>query len=233
LWRSWGNLLHSIRTGEGAALFTFSVDAWTYRAEPSDERVVFDAAMTDLSLAEAEAILKACDFGRFGCVVDIGGGEGHLLKAILLACPSVRGILFDQQQVVESAEQVLAAPGLLDRCQAVGGDFFQVIPGGGDAYVMKSVLHDWDDGAAATILRNCRNAMPPAATLLVIERVVGPPMRTRTASSSTLNMLVQYGALERTRQEFEALFKRGGFDLINIVPTSSALRVLIAGQTAE
>lgn len=167
LWRSWGNLLHSIRTGEGAALFTFRVDAWTYRAEHSDERAVFDAAMTGLSLTEAGAILKACDFGRFGCIVDIGGGEGHLLKAILLACRRARGVLFDQPQVTGSAEQVFAAAGLLDRCQAVSGDFFQVIPGGGDAYVMKSVLHAWDDGAAAMILANCRNAMPPAAMLLV------------------------------------------------------------------
>lgn len=173
MWRSWGNLLHSLRTGEAAAHFTCGVDAWTYRSHHPEERAVFDAAMTALSLAEARAVIEACDFDRFNCIVDVGGGEGHLLKAILLACPGARGILFDLPQVAASAERVFASSGLAQRCKAVGGDFFQAVPGAGDAYVMKSILHDWDQDEATKILRSCRRAMPVTATLLAIERVVG------------------------------------------------------------
>lgn len=228
MWRSWGNLLHSVRTGEGAARFTFGVDPWSYRAAHAEERVVFDAAMTALSLAEAKAVIEACDFGAFDCIVDIGGGEGHLLKEILIACPAVRGILFDQPAVAEAASRVLAAAGLAQRCQAMGGDFFGALPSGADAYLMKSVLHDWEDDQAAAILRNCRKAMAPAATLLVIERIVGPPNTDPGGKLFDLNMLVQYGALERTREEFEALLGRGGFSVLEVAPTGSALSVLVA-----
>ena len=110
-----------------------------------EERAVFDAAMTALSRAEARAVIDAYDFSRCGCIVDVGGGEGHLLKAILLACPAAHGILFDRPQVAVSAGAGVRPAGLAQRCQAVGGDFFRAVPGGGDAYVMKSVLHDWDD----------------------------------------------------------------------------------------
>jgi O-methyltransferase/methyltransferase family protein len=228
MWRSWGNLLHSLRTGEGAARFACGVDAWTYRSQHPEERAVFDAAMTALSRAEGRAVIDAYDFGRFGCIVDVGGGEGHLLKAILLARPSTRGILFDQPQVAVSAEQVLASAGLAQRCQVVGGDFFRSVPGGGDAYVMKSVLHDWDDGAATEILRACRRAMPATATLLALERIVGPPNEDPGGKFFDLNMLVQYGALERTGEEFQALLRSGGFELVEIVPTRSALSVIVA-----
>lgn len=175
MWRSWGDLLHSVRTGQGAIQFTFGVDSWTYRDQHPEERAVFDAAMTALSRTEAQAVMGAFDFGRFACIVDVGGGEGHLLTAILLACPTARGILFDQPHVTASAIRALASAGLTQRCQVVGGDFFRSIPEGGDAYLMKSVLHDWDDGAAIEILRNCHRAMAEAATLVAIERVVGLP----------------------------------------------------------
>lgn len=227
-WGPWGNLLHSIRSGEGAVRFTCGVDAWTYRGWHPEEWAVFDAAMTALSRAEAGAVIEAYDFGRFGCVVDVGGGQGHLLRAILLACPAARGVLLDQPQVVASAEQVLASAGLAQRCRVVGGDFFQSVPGDGDAYVMKSILHDWDDGAAIDILRTCRRAMPASATLLAIERVVGPPNEDPNGKFFDLNMLVQYGALERTRQGFEDILRGGGFDLVEVVPTRSPLSVLVA-----
>jgi hypothetical protein len=220
--------LHGVRTGEGAARFTCGVDAWTYRDQHPGERAVFDAAMTALSRAEARAVIEAYDFGRFGCIVDVGGGEGHLLKAILLACPGARGILFDQPQVAASAEQVLASAGLAQRCRAVGGDFFQSVPDGGDAYVMKSVLHDWDEGAATELLRICRGAMPAEATLLAIERVIGPPNEDPNGKFFDLNMLVQYGALERTGQEFRALLRSSGFELVELIPTRSALSIIVA-----
>lgn len=188
---------------------------------------MFDAAMTALSRAEARAVTEAYDFGHFGCIVDVGGGEGHLLKAILLACPDARGILFDQPQVAVTAEGVFASAGLAQRCQVVAGDFFQAVPGAGDAYIMKSVLHDWGEGEATEILRSCRRAMPATATLLAIERVVGPPNQDPSGKFFDLNMLVQYGALERTAQEFQVLLNSSGFDLVEVIPTHSPLSIIV------
>ncbi len=123
-WRSWANLLHCIKSGESASKFTLGMDAWTYRMQNPEEQAVFNSAMTGNSRSEAQAVLEAYDFSQFGCVVDVGGGQGLLLKEILLACPVTRGVLFDQSQVVASADQVLASAGLAQRCQIVAGSFF-------------------------------------------------------------------------------------------------------------
>jgi len=227
-WRPWGNLLHSIKSGESAVRFTFGTDAWTYRMQHPEEQEVFDSAMSGNSRSEAQAVLEAYDFSQFGCVADVGGGQGLLLKAILLACPATRGILFDQPQVIASADQMLASAGLAQRCQIVAGSFFESVPENGDVYVMKVILHDWDDRTSIDILRTCRRAMLPMATLVVIERVVGPPNEIPEGKFSDLNMMVQYGALERTRQEFHDLLKRGGFEITEVVPTRSPLSIIVA-----
>jgi O-methyltransferase domain/Dimerisation domain len=226
-WRSWGNLLHSIQTGESASRFTHGMDAWTYRMQNPEEQAVFNSAMTGNSHSDAQAVLEAYNFSRFDCVVDVGGGQGLLLKEILLACPATRGILFDQPQVIASADQVLASAGLAQRCKIVAGSFFESVPEDGDVYVMKAILHDWDDRASVDILRTCRRAMSPAAALFVIERVVGPPNENPEGKFSDLNMMVQYGALERTRQEFQELLKSGGFAMTEIVPTRSPLSIIV------
>jgi hypothetical protein len=167
-WQAWGNLLQSVKSGESATRFTHGVDAWTYRLQHPEERAVFDAAMTANSRAEAQAALAAYDFSRFGCIIDVGGGQGLLLREILLACPTTRGILFDQPQVITSSDQMLASAGLAHRCQTVAGSFFESVPDGGDAYVMKAILHDWDDDKSIDILRTCRRAMPDTATLFIM-----------------------------------------------------------------
>ncbi|WP_206035554.1 methyltransferase [Roseomonas sp. HF4] len=231
-WRSWGNLLHCIRTGESAAKFTCGVDAWTYRAQNPEERAIFDSAMTGNSRAEAEAVLAAFDFGRFGSVVDVGGGQGHLLRAILLAAPALRGVLFDQAQVVATAAPAFAADGLADRVEVVAGSFFDAVPAQRDAYVMKAILHDWDGREAIEILRTCRRAMAASATLIVIERVVGPPNEDAERKFSDLNMMVQYAALERTGPEFRDLLAQGGFALREIIPTRSPLSLVVAHPAA-
>jgi hypothetical protein len=227
-WGSWGNLLHSIKSGESALGFAYGTDAWTYRMQHPDERAVFDSAMTGNSRTEARAVLEAYDFGRFGCVVDIGGGQGRLLKAILLACSGSCGILFDQPQVVASADQTLTSPELGGRCRLVAGSFFESVPAGGDVYVMKAILHDWDDRTSADILRNCRRAMSATATLVVVERVIGPPNEGPEAKFSDLNMMVQYAAMERTRQDFDDLLKNGGFKMTEIIPTRSPQSIIVA-----
>jgi hypothetical protein len=231
-WRSWGNLLHSIKSGESATRFTHGMDAWTYRMQNPEERAVFDSAMTGNSRSDAQAVLEAYDFSKFGCVVDVGGGQGLLLKEILLACPAIRGVLFDQPQVVASADQVLASAGLAPRCQIVAGSFLESVPEHGDVYVMKAILHDWDDRAAIDILRTCRRAMSLTATLVVIEQVIGPPNEIAEGKFSDLNMMIQYGALERTGQEFHDLLKSAGFVMTEIIPTRSPLSIVV-GQPAS
>ena len=225
-WGSWGNLLHSIKSGESAVRFTHGTDAWTYRKEHPEEQAIFDSAMTGNSRSEAEAVLEAYDFSRFGCVVDVGGGQGLLLKTILLACPATRGILFDQPQVTASADQTLAE--LAERCQIVAGSFFDAVPENGDVYLMKVILHDWEDARSTEILRTCRRAMSRRATLIVIERVVGLPNEMPESKFSDLNMMVQYAAMERTRQEFDKLLKNSGFKMAEIIPTRSPLSIIVA-----
>ena len=231
-WGSWGNLLHSIKSGESALGFTYGTNAWTYRMQHPDEQAVFDSAMTGNSRTEAQAVLEAYDFTRFSCVVDIGGGQGRLLKTILRACPDSRGILFDQPQVVASADPALTSPDLSQRCQLVAGSFFEAVPTGGDVYVMKVILHDWDDRTSIDILRTCRRAMSAAATLVVVERVIGPPNEMPEGKFSDLNMMVQYAAMERTRQEFDNLLKNGGFNMTEIIQTRSPQSIIVARPTS-
>jgi hypothetical protein len=227
-WGSWGNLLHSIKSGESALGFTYGTDASTYRMQHPDEQAVFDSAMTGNSRTEAQAVLEAYDFSQFGCIVDVGGGQGLLLKTILLACPGSRGILFDQPQVIASANEALTSPELAYRCQLVSGNFLESVPAGGDVYIMKVILHDWNDQTSIEILRTCRRAMSDMATLVVVERVIGPPNEMPEGKFSDLNMMVQYAAMERTRQEFEKLLKNGGFIMAEVIPTRSPLSVIVA-----
>jgi len=229
-WGSWGNFLQSIKSGESAVGFTYGTDAWTYRRDHPEEQAIFDSAMTGNSRSEAQAVLDAYDFSRFGCVVDVGGGQGVLLKTILLACPATCGILFDQPQVTASADQTLAE--LAERCQIVAGSFFDAVPQNGDVYIMKVILHDWEDARSTEILRTCRRAMSPTATLILIERVVGLPNEMPESKFSDLNMMVQYGAMERTHQEFDELLKSGGFEITEVRPTRSPLSIIVAKAIA-
>jgi O-methyltransferase domain/Dimerisation domain len=224
-WKSWGNLLHCIKSGESASEYTHGKDAWSYRKQHPEEQAIFNDAMTANSRSESQAALEAYDFSRFSCVVDVGGGQGLLLKEILLACPSARGVLFDQPHVIASAQPVPTE--LAQRCQLVAGSFFEAVPRNGDAYLMKAILHDWDDGKSIEILRTCRRAMSPKAALIVIERVVGAPNESSDSKFSDLNMMVQYAALERTRQEFHDLLKGGEFELAEVVPTRSPMSIII------
>jgi hypothetical protein len=231
-WRVWGNLLHSIRSGEAAYPITHGTDSWSYRNQNPEEQASFDSAMTGNSLSQARAVIEGYGFKKFGRIIDIGGGQGLLLREILLACPSSSGVLFDQPQVVASAGDILAAAGLDQRVEVVAGSFFAAMPSGGDAYVMKAILHDWDDHKAAEILRMCRRAMAPTAVLIVIERVIGPPNAVPEGKFSDLNMLVTHGALERTQEEFSELFRRADFELTEVVPTRSPLSVILGKPTS-
>jgi O-methyltransferase domain/Dimerisation domain len=228
---AWSDLEHSIRTGENAFRHVHGTDVWSYRAERPEESEIFDRAMESLTVSSNGALLDAFDFGRFATVVDVGGGNGALLSALLGAYPAMRGIVFDQPHVVVNARSTLEAAGVADRCAVVGGSFFEEVPQGGDAYALKSVLLDWEDGEAAAILRVCRNAMTPGARLLVIERIVGAPNEDPRTKFSDLNMLVAPGGRERTIEECRALLESAGFRLAEATPTASGFFVLEAGPT--
>src|ERR687886_1390198 len=171
-WRSWGHLLHSVRTGEPAFRKVHGTGPFEYWAGHPEEAAVFDAAMTSHSSGVVDAVVRSYDFSGIRVLLDVGGGEGVLLAAILAANPSLRGILFDQPHVVGTAGALLEWAGVADRCEVVGGSFFEAVPVGADAYLLKSVIHDWDDAAAIEILRACRAAMAVRGKLLVVERVV-------------------------------------------------------------
>jgi len=225
-WRSWGNLEHSIRTGENAFRALHGTDVWDWRSREPEESEIFDGAMKAMTGAANEAILDAYDFGRFATIVDVGGGNGGLLAAVLARHPAVRGVLFDQPHVVDKAGVVLAP--VAERAEVVAGDFFGSVPDGADAYLLKMIVHDWEDEEAAAILARCREAMAPDARVLVIDRILGPPNEGAEGKFSDLNMLVMPGGRERTEAEFASLFEGAGLRLLRTVPTAAGPAVLEA-----
>jgi hypothetical protein len=225
-WRAWGDLLHSVRTGANAYRHVHGVGLWEYISEHPEEGAIFDRAMTGNSRGIAEAIVGAYDFSAFRRVVDVGGGQGALLAAVLEAHRALRGVLLDRPDVVAWARPVLEAAGVADRCEVVGGSFFEAVPAGGDAYVLKYILHDWDDAASLTILAACRRACGPGARLLVLERIVAPPNEGPDTKVSDLHMLVSPGGQERTREEFAVLLSGAGFRLERVVEVDGRISVI-------
>jgi hypothetical protein len=219
-WAAWAELLHSVRTGENAFQHVHGQNIWSYRADRPDESALFDAAMKALTGASNAALIDAFDFSRFGTLVDVGGGNGALLASVLASNPALQGVLFDQAHVVAGADQVLEAAGVADRCRIESGSFFESVPEGGDAYLLKSIVHDWEDEESSAILRVVRAAMPEGATLLVVERDLGAPNEDAPTKFSDLNMLVGPGGRERTQDEYASLFESTGFRLVGATPTA-------------
>jgi O-methyltransferase/methyltransferase family protein len=227
VWRAWDGLLDAVRTGENAFERLHGVDAWTYRTRDPAEGAIFDRAMSDLTRRTFRATAAAFDFSRFGTVVDVGGGNGALLVGLLREHPGMRGVLLDLPASAAAAERAIAAAGLEDRCDAIAGSFFDSVPEGGDAYVLRAILHDWGDEEAAAILRSVRRAARDGATLVVIERDLGPPNAVPDAKLSDLNMFVVPGGRERTVDEYGALFAASGFRLVESRPAGFAMHVIV------
>ncbi len=218
-YRAWGELLHSVTTGQTAFGRAHGVGFFDYLGQHPDLAGLFDEQMAGGFERRNAAIVAAYDFSALRTIVDVGGGHGGLIAAILAAYPSLRGILVDLPHVVAGAAPVLAAAGVADRCRVVAGDFFQAVPAGGDAYLLAGVLHDWDDAAAAVILRNCRAALAGDGRVLVAEQVAPPDNAPFPAALLDIAMLVHTGGRERTAAEFEALFSTAGLRLANIIRT--------------
>jgi SAM-dependent methyltransferase len=232
LWPSAGDLFHSIRTGETARQRVGQPSRFKFLEGDKDAAAIFDRAMAEISRLVAGEVLSYCSFDGMQRVVDVGGGSGGLLAAVLKAHPKLHGVLFDLPHVIQGAVADLTNMLPAERCEYVAGNFFDSIPMGGDAYLLKAVLHDWDDEQSAAILRNCRRAIPSNGRLLLIERAVperfeGNPIHHAIARMD-LHMLVEFGGRERTEAEFRSLLERTGFKLSSAVATSTEFSILEA-----
>jgi len=216
---AWGNLMHSVRTGEIAFDNFFGVDIWKYFANNPEDAAVFNDSMSGVTAVANEEILSLYDFSGFNKLVDVGGGHGGLITSVLKKNPNLKGVLFDAPEVIEGAQTKIEAAGLADRLETASGNFFEAVPAGGDAYIMKWIIHDWDDQKSNTILRNIRNQIPANGRLILIDSVVPETNEPHFSKFIDLNMLVMTGGKERTEKEFQELLAAAGFRLLRIIPT--------------
>jgi len=223
---AWGEIVYSIRTGKTAFEKYYGQPIFDYLAERPDKAAVFDAAMTGIHGRETAAVLAAYDFSSTKILADIGGGNASKIAAILQAYPAMQGVLFDLPHVVERARSRIEKAGLATRCQLVGGNFFESVPTGADTYLMRHIIHDWDDEQAGKILRNCHAAMPVDAKLLLVESVIPPGNAPFGGKLLDLTMLLIPGGQERSAGEYRELYERCGFELVRIVPTRLEVSVI-------
>jgi hypothetical protein len=227
-YQAWEHLVHSVTTGEVAFEHRFGIPVFEFYARNEENGALFNQSLAAITEATEHAILETYDFSRFGTIVDVGGGYGRLLGSVLLASPGSRGVLYEQPHVADGARQHLKAQGLADRCQVVAGDFFQEVPQGGDAYLLKWIIHDWNDARALWILRNCRQAIRKDGRLLIFESIVAPAGTTSLAKWMDLNMMVMVGGRERTEQEYRELLGAAGFELLEVRATASLMHIIEA-----
>ena len=232
VWRSWGRLAESVRTGQPAPMLLEGKDAFAWMADHPTEFAIFDHSMRELTRRAAPAIAAAYDFSGARAVVDVGGGHGALLAAVLVANPHLRGTVFDLAHCAEGAAELAGAADVGDRCGFATGSFFESVPAGADVYLMKSVIHDWNDERSQVILRACRAALRPGARLVLVEVVV--PERPGTSpldqmiAGTDLNMLVMTGGCERTEAQYRALCEAAGLRVTRILPTATAFSLIEA-----
>ncbi len=236
LWltRSWEGLPYSIRTGESAFQLNGYRNLWDFfqHQDTSGQwRRSFNAGMTGLSSQVNRAIVQAYNFSAFGTLADIGGGQGTLLAMILAEHPALHGILFDHQEAIVGAKETLSAE-ILARCKLVPGDFLREVPQGADAYLLKQVLHNWNDEQAILILQNCRQAMKDKGRILIVDRLLQPGNADPLGQFMDLQMLLHFQGAERTERQLAALFEAAGFNLLQVYPTRAPIPLCIAEGVA-
>ncbi|NEW42332.1 hydroxyneurosporene methyltransferase [Nocardia cyriacigeorgica] len=225
---NWTQLVDVVRSGDAVGGTVDGIPLFDYLRTDRELGALFDRAMTSIDDLGRLPLLSAYDFGRYRTLVDVGGGRGALLTEILRRAPQSRGILFDLPEVVADARPRLTELGVADRCAVVAGSFFDAVPEGGDAYLLKHVIHDWPVDQATRILRNVRAAMSPQARLLLIELVLPDDARPHPSKYIDLEMLVNTGGRERNAAEYRALLAECGFTLASVTPTLSPENVLEA-----
>jgi hypothetical protein len=227
-YQAWGDLLHSIQTGSPAFNNVFGTGLFEYLQRDAEAADTFNRGMTDVSSMLVYAVLMAYDFSQISSIVDIGGGQGKLLRCIVQFNPEIKGIVFDLEPAIEMAKQHLGSNACGGRCSAIAGDFFDSVPEGADAYILSGVIHDWDDDHGIRILKNCRRAMTRNGRLLLVEMVVPDADAKCFSKLLDLNMLVMTGGRERTKSEFRTLLAAAGYRLTKIVPTMAPQSVIEA-----
>jgi hypothetical protein len=222
-WQAWGRLLETVRTGVTSFELVHGMTLFDYYDQHPDAAALESQAMSSVTAVSGPGTASAYDFSALGTVVDVGGSEGQLLAAILERYPLLRGILFDRPAAVSAAGGLLASAGVADRCSIVAGSFFESIPSGGDAYILRHILHDWSDERCLAILHVCREALAPKARLLIIERTMVESAQIATSVlHADLEMLVMCGGQERTQAQYARLLGDAGFRLTNAVATGEA-----------
>jgi O-methyltransferase/methyltransferase family protein len=227
-WRAWGDLYETVKTGKPAFERVFGQPFFEYLAQNPEEGAIFNAAMTGFSKIDVPAILEAYDFSGLARIVDVAGGHGALLRTILERYPDSRGVLCDRPSVIAGATE-LKRSDVATRCELVAADFFKSVPAGGDAYILKWILHNWNDDEAVHILKNCRRGIAAGGKVLALEQVVKPSNQPDPAKWMDLNMLTLLTGRERTEAEFGELYARAGFKLTRVVP---AMRLSIVEGVA-
>ncbi len=227
-WEHWGQLLYSVQTGKTSAEMLRGMPIFEYLETDRDLAAVFNNAMTAVSAMAIETLLPAYDFSRFRTIVDVGGGHGALLAAVLQQATKASGVLFDLPSVVAGAGPVLDAAGVADRITVTGGSFFDAVPEGGDAYLLKTIIHDWDEDSALVILRNIRKAIDPAGTVALIEMVLPDGTPHHPGMLLDLEMLVAAGGQERTSSEYADLLAHAGFRQTRVVSTAGPVSLVEA-----
>jgi hypothetical protein len=223
-WRPWGHLLHTVRTGETAFDHVHGASLFDYLARHPEEANLFNSGMTGDSPAHARLVAASYDFSGMSQVVDVAGGRGRLVATILECNPHLRGILFDLPHVIEDARHLINDAGVTDRCVFVGGNFFEAVPEGGDAYILRNIVHDWEDDQAVAILTTCRRAMGDGARLILVERYFSKddPREALLVLHADLEILVNVGGRERTKDEYATLLARSGLRLARTIPLGHA-----------
>jgi hypothetical protein len=229
-YRMYAHAMEVMKTGRTATEVALGVDCFDALAQDPAEQARFNAAMTSFSARVMPAVLEAYDFSGIRLLVDVAGGHGFVLTSILRKYPQMKGKVMDMAHVVEGANVRIREMGLSDRAEGVAGNFFDSVPTGGDAYIMKHIIHDWDDARALTILRNIRKALSGVkdGKVILLEAVVPSGNAPHPAKMLDIEMMMLPGGLERTEEEYRELFRKAGFDLKQVVPTKSPLMVLVA-----
>jgi len=231
-WPIWGHLLDSVKTGESAEKMLTGNNEFEHLERDPAMAEIFNQSMVELTRLVTQEVVNAYNFSGMKRIIDVGGGYGQLLSAVLKATPEASGVLFDMPHALEGAQLQIKEMGLKDRCKFVTGNFFESVPGPFDACLLKSIIHDWDDDRSLSILKNCRQSLAEGGKLLIIERIMPEKMQTsaahQTIARSDLNMLVGPGGRERTEAEFRALLSSAGFHINRILTLGLTFNIIEA-----
>ena len=229
--RPWGGLLDNVKTNQTAFDRIFNMGFWEYLGSNSEAGDAFDQFfLTNRFKGDLTAVLSTYDFSGISRIVDVGGGQGGLISAILKANPDMQGVLYDRPTAIEGARRLVESEGVSDRCELVGGSFIESVPAGGDAYILRSVLHNWNDSNATVILQNCRQAITDGGRLIIVDNVLSTGNDPSRGKITDIQMMVILGALERTESEFRGLLDASGFRLTKVMPIQN--RSIIEGEPA-